>query len=190
MAREILPRLNHCRGMNASQKDTFRRDVKSFSTFAWQKYQELYPDINLPSSILTIGPDFIATGIRKKLPGTENAEPVTDGIDFSRAFVTSKFSIGELPPGSSLNGYFDYLFEHGELQPAYTLFIADDSEWDRVKGNQKADSKQDDFVVHKYLVGNEVIEVWAFDVLNPVVRQPLNTSGSTSLTTAKNEHDW
>lgn len=190
MTLELLPRLNHAQGMNAEAKNAFRRTVKSFSTFAWQKYQELYPDVTLPSSILTIGPDFIAHGIREKLQGTENAEPVSEGIDFSKAFVTRRFDIGELPPGSSLNGYFDYLSEHGQLQPAYTLFVADDSEWERVKGSSKNGMKKDDFIVQTYLVGNEVIEVYVFDVLNPVVRQSINASGSISLTTAKNKKDW
>lgn len=190
MASELLPRLNHAQGMNAEAKNAFRRTVKSFSTFAWQKYQELYPDVALPSSLLTIGPDFIAHGIREKLEGTENMKPVSNGIDLSRAFITTSFNIGELPDGSSLNGYFDYLSEHGQLQPAYTLFVADDSEWERVKGSSKKGMKKDDFVVQNYLVGNEIIEVYVFDVLNPVVRQSINTSGSISLTTAKNEEDW
>lgn len=191
MASELLPKFESVRGLNRAKKEEFRKNVKAFSTFAWQKYQSIYPELALPPSILTVGPDFIGTGIREKFDSESPAEPVKEGIDWSQAYIMKKgFEIGTLPTGSSLNGYFDFLFEHGDLQPAFTLFVADDSEWERIKGSQKVRESHDDYIVHTYLVGSEVVEVWAFNVLNPVVRQSLNGSGSISLTTAKNKNDW
>lgn len=186
-AEQLLPRLNHCFGMNKESKIAFTDNVNHFSTFAWQNYQDLYSDLNLPSSIITVGPDFIYSGIRERFMGgkAESIKVGTVTTDFSKANVTSRINLGEIPDGGTINGYFDFLFEQAELQPAYTLFVADEPEWERIKGSSKVKLVQDDFIIQTYLVGNEVIEIWVFNVLEPVKHQKIGSNGSMTITTAE-----
>lgn len=184
MSHELLPRFNRGIGMNSVTQENFLRNVRRFTTAQWRQYEALYSDRELPLGVITVGPDFIASGRRVRHYGKHqpvSGENVT--VALNKLGETTDFGIGSLVEGATISDMFRDFAQNGKLQSSYTLFATDTAEWTRIRGNPVTISQTDDFSVLRYDVEGQGVEVWAFDVLDRTIQQPLAGDNSDAITT-------
>ncbi len=191
MERYLLPPLNENPGQTKEDYQNFLRVVRRFTTFHWVDYEFKYPDLDLPLAVFTVGLNFIARGSRERHYNKAKSVQIGDKqnltLDLSHISETKEFNIGKLLEGGNIEHILGYEQEKNILQQRYTLFVTDQTEWERIKGHPTKEILNDDFIILSYVVGAEVVEILVFDLLKKTKQVALNSNGSISFTVSEEQ---